>query len=405
MTDDIRHQLDQLLLEQGEYIPLELLLHEGRLSYEDYEAWRNNEISCLDEVLFGDPAQIDKILQQAISYMIALGWQAEEITYKSWLAESADTLRFSHNSRVNRYFHQRYRKSPDQPQLDLFTDSPATSLVNGITQALIGRNPDEARRLLERLIDTAPDHSRLGELECLVVADESLSTDVDESAKEIKYLRTSLTPIAENLLGKDSRNLLIPLWRRVSRAIQNQDYQASQEYLHLSYTASQSMDWQIVHDAVEKETYWQTDAILLQRHAQACSFLHLQVLSLLSWFMLCWQFPEQADALKNCSNSDLRQYWKTFLELEPELPAETFPAWLLIRKPALCKVLADTDSVSHTEHTTCPKSYRTLYQLQFLRLQSQGISTNIDDISLRTALKQQDPVLFQYFLASVDMRR
>ncbi|VAW72967.1 hypothetical protein MNBD_GAMMA13-30, partial [hydrothermal vent metagenome] len=32
----IHHQVDQLLLEQGEYLPLEFLLQEGRLIYADY---------------------------------------------------------------------------------------------------------------------------------------------------------------------------------------------------------------------------------------------------------------------------------------------------------------------------------------------------------------------------------
>ncbi len=58
----IEQQIDRLLLEQGEYHPLEFLLQEGRLSYADYESWRNGEIRDLSEMLFGDPEQITKTL-------------------------------------------------------------------------------------------------------------------------------------------------------------------------------------------------------------------------------------------------------------------------------------------------------------------------------------------------------
>lgn len=44
--------LDRLLLEQGCYTPLELLLAEGRLLYSDYETWRQgnaatSKVACL----------------------------------------------------------------------------------------------------------------------------------------------------------------------------------------------------------------------------------------------------------------------------------------------------------------------------------------------------------------------
>ena len=37
---EIQPLIETLLLEHGEYVPLALLLHEGRLDYRDYEAWR-----------------------------------------------------------------------------------------------------------------------------------------------------------------------------------------------------------------------------------------------------------------------------------------------------------------------------------------------------------------------------
>jgi hypothetical protein len=225
MTHHIHHLVDQLLLEQGEYRPLEFLLQEGRLSYADYEAWRNGELDFLDEALFGDPDHIQQDLLQAEEYLQRRGWQAETLSYEAWHRHAhagSRPLRFSTNTNHDARFHRRYRKPEDQPQLDLFSDAPATTLFNGITRALIDRNPPEARRQLERLYETAPDHIRLGELERLVEAAEGLNSLVSDAAAELHALQQTLTPLAEDLLGKDSRNLLIPLWRRLSGALRDQ---------------------------------------------------------------------------------------------------------------------------------------------------------------------------------------
>ncbi|MCF6212313.1 MAG: hypothetical protein L3K24_16995 [Gammaproteobacteria bacterium] len=385
----IQYAVDQLLLEQGEYLPLEFLLQEGRLTYADYEAWRNGELDTLDEALFGDQQHIKQQLIQAADYLQRRSWQAETIIYHTWCNDRSHTLRFSQNSTLNDCFHRRYHKPQDQPQFDMFTDAPATNRVNGITQALANRDTGEARRQLEGLYDTAPDHIRLGELEHLVEAAENLNAPVDDIAADLQTLQETLTPLAEDLLGKESRHLLIPLWHRLTVALYGQPYHAAQPEQHMSYTASQAMDWDNARQAVEQVPQWQNDPVLLQRHARACDPLHRRCDALLSWFNLCWQFPQQSDAIESSTGTELRQQWAAFHELEPELPALTFPAWLLLNKPGLSKVLTGP----RHDTANCPASYRTLYQLQSNLSAQTG-----DDIALRAQLKQQDPVLFQHYL-------
>ena len=388
----VQHQVDRLLLEQGEYLPLEFLLQEGRLIYADYEAWRNGELNTLDEVLFGDHEHIQQQLTQAADYLQRLGWQMETVTYQAWRNDNSQRLSFSQNSALDRCFHQRYHKPQDQPQLDMFTDAPATNLVNGITRALINRNASEARRQLEGLYDTTPDHIRLGELERLVEAAENLDTAVIDAAADMQLLQETLTPLAESLLGNESRNLLIPLWRRLSLALHDQPYQTAQPEMHASYTASRAMDWDIARQAVEQAPDWRADPVLLQRHAHACDQLHLRCEALLSWFNLCWRFPQQSDALESSIDAELRQQWINFLELEPELPTQTFPAWLLLNKPGLTRILA----APCDDTTACPASYQTMHRLQ------NHMPDPIDKhITLRARLKQQDPVLFQHYLNNI----
>ncbi len=413
----VQHQVDQLLLEQGEYVPLEFLLREGRLLYCDYEAWRNGETDFLDEALFGDPGHIQQQLRQAEDYLQQLGWQEEPVNYAVWnnknIQASPQTLHFSVNSELNQCFHRRYRKPQDQPQMDLFTDAPATILVNGIMQALTGRNMPEARRQLERLFDIAPDNVRVGELERLVEAAENLYSPVRNAAAEMQTLRESVAPLAANLLGKDGRNLLIPLWRRLSAALQDQPYQSAEPELHLSYTASQALDWETVRRAVENESDWQTHPVLLLRHATACDYLHEQSIALQSWFKLCWRFPEQCGALESGGNHELRQQWMEFLELEPELPAAGFPAWLLLNKPGLTRILPDPALLPGEDTAACPVSYRVLYQLQQHALLSHTghgnghgnernpHTGNENIIALRAQLKEQDPALFRHYLGHI----
>ena len=47
----VQAAVQQLLMEYGEYVPLELLLATNRLGYEDYRAWREGRLETLDAVL------------------------------------------------------------------------------------------------------------------------------------------------------------------------------------------------------------------------------------------------------------------------------------------------------------------------------------------------------------------
>ncbi|MBS1269505.1 MAG: hypothetical protein MAG794_00456 [Gammaproteobacteria bacterium] len=412
MTEHIHYYVDQLLLERGEYLPLELLLREGCLAFADYEAWRNGELDFLDRALFGDPERIRQQLLEAEDYLQRRGWQAESIAYTTWsdvdpptaVQAASAPLRFSANEAFERCFLRRYRKPRDQPQMDLFTDAPATNLANAIVLALAERNPVEARHGLERLYDTAPDHARLGELERLVKAVEVLDTPVDDVADELRNLQQWLTPLAESLLGKNSRNLLIPLWRRLSAALHGRSYRASHPDLHLSYTANRAMDWGTVRRAVEREADWRADSVLLRRHAQACDHLHQRAAALQSWFELCWRFPEQSDALETSGDQELGRQWVSFLELDPELPTQSFPAWLLLNKPGLTRILPKPAGSG----MVCPASYRTVDRIQRDHVRTQVERGNENTkagqeraMALRARLKRQEPVLFRYFLDSV----
>lgn len=390
MNRHTEQQIDRLLMERGEYHPLEFLLQEGRLSYGDYEAWRNGEVRDLSELLFGDQARILATLEQAAVYLQRLGWAAERLIYRQRGGADARPLRFSQDLRLDDCFHQAYRKPQDQSQLDLFTDTSTTYLVNGVTQALKTLNAGDARQSLQQLCEAAPDHAHLGELERLVEALESLEYPVVDAKAEMRRLDSETCELAERHLGKAHRQLLIPLWRRLTAALRGQAFDPSRPERHASHTAMRAGDWPGVRQAVEGEVDWQQQAVLLERHARACTHLSDRPAELRSWCRLCWRFPHWAERLESCGDVTLGDSWRAFLDLEPELPAEDFPAWLLLQTPGLASIAPEGED--------CPDSYRTLLQLQKMRRNGAVPTADASAIALRADLKRQAPLLFQHYL-------
>ena len=162
LSAEIEARVDALLMEQGVYDPIELLLAEGRLAYADYEAWRAREAGGLDERIFGDIERTREILESAADYAARLGLQSEHLSYIPWGGTPGQTLACSRDPGLDQLLRTRYKRADDQPQLDLFMDSGATALVNDVIAALVGRDPGEAERALQRLSDAEPGHSRLG---------------------------------------------------------------------------------------------------------------------------------------------------------------------------------------------------------------------------------------------------
>ena len=387
MDPQIQHRVDQLLLEQGEYLPLEFLLAEGRLLYSDYESWRGGELEILDERLFGDAAQIQKDLSQAAAYAQALGLESTTLDYPPW--GGGRPLRFSRDTILDSLLHKGYRKGEEQPQLDLFMDSVGTALANGIILALGRRDAGAAEEMLEKLYHTDPGHPRLGGLERLVDAMQRQDVPVTDTEQELGDLRDGILPLAVELLGRDSRPFLTSLWRRLGEALAENRFDPQRPDLHRSYTALRTLDWETVIEAVEAEPDWRSHALLLQRHAHACDQQQRPADALLDRFELCWHFPERAAPTQTDAAPDLIRAWELFQELEPALEAPAFPAWLLIIRPGLTGWLPRPDA-------STPADYRLLYALQ-----REGKALGADTVRLRGELKELHPGLFRHFIANL----
>ncbi|MEA3302549.1 MAG: hypothetical protein U9Q75_04635 [Pseudomonadota bacterium] len=386
MNPQIQHRIDQLLLEQGEYIPLEFLLAEGHLLYSDYEQWRSGKLKLLDENLAGNLPHIRKDLTRAAVYARALGLQPTPLDYHAWGESKA--LHFSSDYLLDSLFHEGYCKNKEQPQLDLFMDTTGANLANDIVRALGRRDAVAAGELLEKLYQTDPAQHRLGKLELLLDAMQQQNLPIKDPEEELADLQDEIQPLAVEMLGRESRPFMEPLWRRLGEALAGRNFDPQQPELHRSYTALRSLDWMAVIEVVEAEPDWRSHAVLLQRHARACDQLQRPVDALLDRFHLCWRFPEQAALVQTDATFDMMRAWELFQELEPELESSRFPAWLLTIRPGLSDQLPSPVA-------GMPKDYRLLYALQ-----REKDKLGAKSMRLRGELKTLNPELFHHFIAN-----
>ena len=359
--------------------------------YADYEAWREGQGGYLEEMLFGDPGQSREMMRQAEAYARELGLRSEPQPYLSWGAGERKSLRFSAESGVDQSFQTAHRKGEETLQMDLLMESPGATLANGIIQALLERDESESAQLLARLHEVDPGHHQLGGFEYLLDAFRRPASR-DDLAGELRYLQQELSPMAEEILGASARHFLAPHWQRLCQLLAGTGFDPRHPERHASYAATQAEDWRQVKVCVEAEPHWRDQPRLLQRHARACSRLHQDLQALSSWFILYWNFPGQAASCFSAEgNSEWRQAWQRFLDLEPELPDEDFPAWLLIDRPGLAKRL-QTEGL--LEAFQPPEDFRLIAELA----QAGTDETGPDVLALRKRLQQTNPGLFDCYM-------
>lgn len=394
----IRSEVDRLLLEQGIYSPVELLLAEGRLSYPDYEAWRHGRVIALEEVLAGNPARIRALLDEAGRYAVKLGLHADRREFFSWEEEAGQTLRFSSDVEFEELCCVHYRRVGNEVQLDLFMDNSGNVLVNGIADALASRRVEEAIRLTDRLLETDPSHPRLGMLEVLCNATQRQFAPVDDCFSEIEYLEGYLVPMATEALGVGARDFLVPFWRRMADALRGRPFVADTPLLHASYPLGRAHDWAGVKESVLEDSGGQIDPVLRLRLAEALFYLGNRPAALAAWCRMCWDFPvrmEQALASGALPDKELQPDWERYrdLEVEPELSTLFFPVWLLLERTETCNALTAKEvSQAHA----AGRAYAALHELL-----ADGGALSERTMALRQKLKQAHPGLFAMYMRRI----
>ncbi len=326
------------LLEQGAYVPVELLLAADQLSQEGHDAWRAGERPTLDEDL-QDASAARAALREAALFARNLG-----------LIEGAPEPRLaaSGDSELDALLRATWRPAGDDRQGDLFVDNATTVTLNALRDALTARDPSGARRQRAKLLELQPDHPGAAQAAALIGA---LETEPPQGPAEALERRDLIaghwTPAAAALLGADGQRLLAPLWRDVALALDGADFDPHHPDRHASWVFRRCLDWEHVKRTVLDVPDFGTYPLLVGRLAEAEYALHERTEAVRLWFALCWTAPRHFVELvrrRDFPDGSVAGAWRQAMdadELAEDLSPEWFPAWMLIRERGLARRLPE----------------------------------------------------------------
>ena len=345
-TTQVQAAVDQLVMEQGEYVPLELLLATNRLAYEDYRAWREGRIETLDAVLADGTVETRMWLEGARAWADALGLAAESTAYHGWEENAGTVLAASADSGLNTLLNTRFRHTREHAQLDLFLDSAQTAAVNALLDALTARDAGNARSALERLVRIDRDHGQRFHAARLISALEAPAPEGPErGAEQLERMEREWVPAASALLGARRRDFLAPLWRDIGRALEPAPFDPMNPDRHASRAYREGLDWERMRRSVLAAPGHEEAPVLIARLAEAQWRLRARAAAVESWFGLCRLAPDEFERLIEAPDFPdwaLRTAWRAAAESgsEGEMTPAWFPAWMLIEEPGLAGVLA-----------------------------------------------------------------
>ena len=394
-TAQVQAAVQQLLMEHGEYVPLELLLATNRLAYEDYRAWREGRLETLDAVLADGQRESCAWLEAAQSWACALALTAEPAVHHGWAENAGTGLVASIDPRLNALLSTRFRHIREHDQLDLFIDSAQTAAVNALVDALTARNVSEARGALERLVRINRDHGQRFHAAKLISALEASAPEGPEQGVDrLERMEREWVPAASVLLGARRRDFLAPLWRDIGRALDAAPFCPGNPERHASRAYREGLDWERMRRSVLAVPSYENEPVLLTRLAEAHLRLRDRARAIESWFALCRRAPETFEPLIEASDFpdwSLQHGWRVAHEhaLEHEMTPAWFPVWMLLEEPGLAGVLAPR----HTDDKPSRAFDLVIALLSDPDLDERGIE-------LRRSLQKIHPGLLERFLAT-----
>ena len=393
-TPQVQAAVQQLVMEHGEYAPLELLLATNRLGYEDYRAWREGRLETLDAVLADAKCEIRAWLEGAQSWADALGLAAEPAVHHGWEKNAGAVLVASADPRLNALLSTRFRHTREHDQLDLFIDSAQTAAVNALLDALIARDAGKTRQALERLVRIDRDHGQRFHASTLISALEvPTPAEPAHGLELLERMEREWVPAASTLLGARRCDFLAPLWRDIGRALDPAPFDPGNPERHASRAYREGLDWERMRRSVLAVPGYESEPVLLARLAEAHWRLRDRVKAIESWFALCRLAPEEFEQLIEVSDVadwSLQNAWRVAQEqaLEHDMTPAWLPAWMLIEEPGLAGVLAPR----HTDDEPSRAFDLVIALLVHPDLDERGIE-------LRRSLQAIHPGLLERFLA------
>jgi hypothetical protein len=388
---ELRPLVDRLLLEQGRLDPLELLLAADLLGYEDYVAWRTGGRSELQGALRASPKAIAGFLEDAGVYARGQKLVAVALAHTAW-GDRERPLSIGPHPELTRACAVAYAPPPERCQLDLFQDSTAVLLEEEVRTALVEHRKDRARDRVARLMNREPEHPRLGGfLRLIQTQDYSYASGHYGSFADRWRELEEIGPLAGQLLGHRARDFLGAQWAALAERLAGRPFDPASGELHAAIAWTRAGRWDRAREAVESEPDWLDQPVLVLLHAEACWRGRDPFGARRDWLWLCREYPSAAErAFRDPAFPDhrLADLWAAYgdLDLDEELAAEDFPAWLLLQDPGAFGVIPPSETSTDDRDT----AYRLLH----------GLVTGDDTIDRRRALGEIHPELLRQFLGN-----
>ena len=383
----IQNQVDLMVFEEGRFSVINWLLREGYLDYMDYQKWRNGDAGYLEDHFTATTAVLIADLEIAQRYANKLKLESFHVLYSSVDNQRLHLCRSPAHELI---FTTDYEPAQDRLQMDLFFDSAPACTANDLIRAVIERREDDILRLLSQLQSLDPEKQQ--KFERLLTLQNVLSVSGEDSGTKINLLLQALTPLAFNVLDRFAQDFLTPLWHLLSVEITDRYFDAESPENHLSFTAFKGFQWQQALSSIAREANWINQPVLLFRYGEACFKLNKELEGLEIWFRLFLTFPVEAETMiGNTCNRLLLLDWRCFSELDPELESSFFPAWIVLKKPALAKNAFSFD------HNSPGNS---ALQLMCSLMGSKEKGLNESTIKLRARLQMENPNLFIHTMAA-----
>ena len=343
---DPQSTVQQMLLDQGAYSPLEFLLATGLVAYSDYLAWRRGEMGSLDEAL-RDRSAARGELEAAQAFALKLGLTAESVAYEGWEDSAGLDLLASSDRSLNKLLRTHYRRVPIEGdgQLDLFLDSAKTAATNDFLNALLRRSPQDADKALTHLLEISPDHANRPQAVCLMEALRApVPTAHDQAIEQLDQMTGEWVPAASEFLASRAQDFLRPLWRGIAQSLDPTRFEADDAQRHVSWIYRQCLDWESVRASVLAVPAYADAPVLLERLAEAEWRLRERTGAVSHWFALCALAPDRMKAALDSPrfpDAALVSGWQAAkaADIEPEITMAWFPAWMLLREPGLARAL------------------------------------------------------------------
>lgn len=387
---EVANHVDELLMEQGEYVPVELLLRLGRLAYSDYEAWRRAALPTLAEGLQGSQKRIAGLLEDAATHCRGLGLEAQRRSYAPWgAADDTDALSLARAEALAGLLATGYRPVPERAQMDLFFDTRETVLENRLREVLARCDGEASESLLAKLTEQRPDHPALGAFGVLVDGVLLPANPPESPSDYLDYIDARLEPYATDCLGAGARDYLAPHWRTLGGMLDGMHFDSRLPRLHRSYSAARLGYWEEVRGAVEATPAWWRQPVLIERLWRAAEHLREPPLTQQCMCLLCWDHPTRAPAAL-CESLSFAAAYRTFTELDDFLETRDFPAWYALRyRQLLPDVAADNQDAVATAAV--------VNALITAAARARG---GTEEINQRRALQEACPVLFRQYMGA-----